>query len=157
MVDLARVLDTDALASHGGTSGRVILRVPARWLTDGDTIELVVPTRLVCALCEGGGCDRCERRGGLRVDGDKAMRRLRVVLPKRVAPGAFVMRVVRPLGDAMAPEHLLLQISVGDIPSEGCTRIDPSAANGGRVPRGMLVVFVLVILAGLAAVVTASR
>ena len=163
MVDLARVLDKEALASATGKAGRTSLRVPAAWLAHGDTIELVVPAMLQCARCDGGGCDACERSGGLRLDGDAATRRVRLVLPKRTDESAFVVRLVQPLGDVVALDQLEVQIAVGELATAGCTRIETAApATRNNAPAGApalhrLVLVGFVVLAIAAAIIEALR
>ncbi len=163
MAELARVLDKDALASATGKAGRTSLRVPAAWLAHGETIELVVPARLQCVRCDGGGCDGCDRSGGLRLDADEASRRVRLVLPKRTDERAFVVRLVQPLGDAVALEQLEVEIAVGDITTAGCTRIEAGASAtrvdaAAAVPAMHRLVLVgVVVLAIAAAIIEAWR
>src|SRR5690606_37205531 len=41
------------------------VRVPAKWLGSDAVLRVTLPRRLPCARCDGGGCDRCERRGAI--------------------------------------------------------------------------------------------
>ncbi len=154
MTELVRLLDKEALASATGPTGRASIRVPAAWLAHGDTIEFVVPARLSCARCEGGGCDRCDRSGGLRLDGDETARRVRLVLPKRTDPSTFVVRMVRPLGDEVALEQLVVEIGTGEVATAGCTRVETAMAPPA-VNR--IVLIGVAVLALLAAIIAAWR
>ena len=154
MTELGQLLDKEALASATGPTGRASIRVPAEWLAHGDTIEFVVPARLACARCGGGGCDRCERSGALRLSGDDDARRVRLVLPKRTDASTFVVRMVRPLGDDIALEQLVVSISAGDVTTAGCTRV----VSGKRTPAVSRVVLVgIAVLAVVAALIEAAR
>lgn len=154
-MELARVVDKDALAEAKGPTGRMSICVPSTWLAAGDTIEVTVPRRLSCAVCEGGGCDRCERRGGLRLDDDETARRVRIGLPKRPETSAFVLRLREPLGADAGLEQLVLEITTNDTPTESCTRIEPATPSTPTVPRAVIVgLAVFALLAALAALAT---
>lgn len=93
--------------------------VPATWLAEGARIEVRIPSRLVCAVCEGGGCDGCNRSGAIRLgrgsrDGadsgqDVEPRVLSVGLPK-TTEGRVLLRLVHPLGEDEALAHLTLEV-----------------------------------------------
>ncbi len=154
MTELVQLLDKEALDSATGKAGRATIRVPAAWLAQGDTIDFVVPALLSCARCEGGGCDRCDRSGGLRLDGDETARRVRLVLPKRTDPGTFVVRLVRPLDDKGGLEQLVVEIGTSEVATAGCTRVETAVA-APAVNR--IVLIGVVVLAILAALVAAVR
>jgi hypothetical protein len=158
-MELGRVLDKDALDGATGATGLTSINVPADWLLRGDTIEFIVPLRLACARCEGGGCDRCERRGGLRLEGDEAARRVRLSLPTRAETSAFVVRLVRPLGDGAGLEQLTIRIGVAALPSAGCERVQAPVGESAPALRRVLVAGALVLLlaAAVAALVTAMH
>lgn len=145
-VELARVLDKDALEATTGPSGTTSIEVPASWLARGDTVELTVPSRLACARCEGGGCDTCERRGGLRIVGDEGARRVRLALPVRAETSAFVVRLLRPLGDDAGLEQLTIKVTVADLPSAGCERVELATAEASRDLRVLVVAVVVALL-----------
>jgi len=157
-MEVACLLDKDALDGATGPSGVTSIDVPASWLSRGDTIELTVPSRLLCARCEGGGCDSCERRGGLRLEGDVASRRVRLALPTRTETSTFVVRLVHPLGDAAGLEQLTIKIGVASLPTAGCERVEP--ITGSTPALRTLVVagaIALLVIAAIAALVTSAR
>jgi hypothetical protein len=152
MATLARVIDKDAIEGASGPSASTSVRVPRAWLARGDVIELVVPARLACARCEGGGCDRCNRSGALRIEGDEAARRIRVGLPKRSEDGAFSIRLLQPLGDGVKLDVLVLEIVASDAPSENCARVETTEARTRSLrPVVMIAVIVLAAVAAIAA------
>jgi hypothetical protein len=78
-------------------------------------IELELPRHLVCAACEGGGCDICERSGGvtLRERGEPAGL-VEVTLPAD-QEATFVIRLperggLPPLGSDLPRGNLLLRV-----------------------------------------------
>lgn len=114
---LGRVVDTSALDSCAEPRGRHAIVVPVEWV--GAEILIAVPTRIVCARCDGGGCDGCRRRGGHRIDGDAEARAIRVRLPRSME-GVVVLRIVRPFGHA---EGAIAQLHVE-------ARVGPGASGG---------------------------
>lgn len=100
MPELARVIDPASLES--GEAGRFALDVLPEWLDRRETIAFVVPKRVTCARCDGGGCDACARSGAFRIDGDDAARTLQLTLPGAPA-------VVR-IPFAGTPEILLVEL-----------------------------------------------
>lgn len=116
MNELARLLDRDEVDAAEGPRGQMTLEVPREWLTNGERVVVVVPPRLVCARCDGGGCDGCGRSGALRIAGDEAERTTQLVLPATTSDH-LVVRLVRPLGDAIDLAQLRIEV-----------RITPSAA-----------------------------
>jgi hypothetical protein len=152
METLARVVDKDAIEGATGPAACTSVRVPREWLARGDVIELVVPTRLACARCEGGGCDQCNRSGGVRIEGDEAARRIRVGLPKRGEGGAFSIRLLQPLGDGAMLDVLVVEILAADAPSENCARVQTKEVRARSLrPVVMIGVIVLAALAAIAA------
>jgi hypothetical protein len=154
METLARVLDKDAIEGATGPAACTSVRVPREWLARGDVIELVVPARLACARCEGGGCDQCNRSGGLRIEGDEAARRIRIGLPKRIEGSAFSIRLLSPLGDGAMLDVLVVEIVAADAPSESCTRVETREA--GRRSLRPVVMIGFVVLAAIAAIAAAT-
>ena len=81
---LGRVVDPGALDLSAGPRARLSVEVPEAWLAEGADVAVTAPARLVCARCDGGGCDGCARSGALR---SPEGARLRASFPPR-APGA---------------------------------------------------------------------
>src|SRR5689334_18406197 len=107
---LGRVVDSSALDTCAEPRGRHAIEIPPAWI--GAEILVAVPSRVICARCDGGGCDGCNRRGGHRINGDEEARSVRVKLP-RVMDGGVVLRIVRPFGPtdgAIAQLHLETRI-----------------------------------------------
>lgn len=141
MQQLGRVLDPEELDRADGTRGRLDVDVPEGWIAAGDTVEIIVPSRLTCARCEGGGCDECDRSGAIRLIGDEPARTLRLDLPgTRQAP--VRLRLVRPLGEDAGLEQLWLELRAAPDASACCRRIPPQGAS--RMPW---LVFLLVVVA----------
>jgi len=114
---LGRVVNVAALDECSEPRGRHAIEVPVEWV--GAEISVSVPARLVCARCDGGGCDGCNRRGGFRVDGDDQARAVRVQLPL-VMRETVVLRIVHPFGAAEgAIRQLHLEARVGLQASSG--------------------------------------
>jgi hypothetical protein len=62
-----RLLDPSALDKKTSPRGRLSIVVPTEWLREGARLEVELPTRVRCDLCDGGGCDACGRSGAYRV------------------------------------------------------------------------------------------
>jgi hypothetical protein len=110
---LGRVVDSSALDACGEPRGKHSIEIPIEWI--GAEILVAVPARIVCARCDGGGCDGCRRSGGLRIEGEEQARAIRVKLPI-VMNGAVVLRLVRPFGHAdgcIAQLHLETRVGHG--------------------------------------------
>src|SRR6187399_3315327 len=112
---LGRVVPSD-LSGPRGPDATHRIRVPRAWLKQGALVELDLPRHLVCAACEGGGCDTCERSGGvtLRERGAPADV-LEVALPRAKADETFVIRLperggLAPEGSGLPRGHLLLRV-----------------------------------------------
>ena len=41
--------------------------VPERFYRGGTILRICLPERLICAECQGGGCDSCGRQGAMRI------------------------------------------------------------------------------------------
>lgn len=147
--ELGRVVDPEALAVEGGARGRMRIDLPSAWLAEPCAIEVTVPPRLVCARCDGGGCDGCHRSGAVRAPQDSAARTVRVSLPR--AESAVALRIADPFGPEGGIAQLLLEIRAGAVPSPGVTRHLTTPAR----PRGVLAWpgLTLVTLAMVAAIV----
>lgn len=128
---LSRVLDPSALDACDKPRGRLVIEVPRGWA--GAVIEVVIPARVACARCDGGGCDGCGRRGGHRVPGEHATRLVRVRLPAAIE-GGVVLRILRPFGeDGAGIAQLLLEARAGDAASVGVTWCEPAAPEAPSV------------------------
>lgn len=157
MTELARLLDRDEIDSAEGPRGTMSIALPVEWLAGGDTVEVVVPTRLVCARCEGGGCDACGRSGAIRIAGEQAERTTRFVLPKTTSE-RLVVRLVRPLGDEVDLSQLCIEVRIATASTpttDGCTRIAPPRAEPPASSLPTVLVATAVALA-LAAVIAAG-
>ena len=107
MTELARVLDPAAHDALTGPHGTMSIELPGSGR--GEQVTLVVPRRLACARCDGGGCDSCGRSGALLVDLDDAERTIDLVLPEE-GPERFRIRLVRPLGERADLEQLTVEV-----------------------------------------------
>jgi hypothetical protein len=124
---LGRVLDPATLDQAGGARGRYRIEVPVGWARAGEEVDLSVPARLVCARCDGGGCDGCNRSGVVRGPDDPAARTLRIRLP----PGEGVaLRIARPFDGSPMIDQLILEISQGSCASEGVVLVRRSTMAG---------------------------
>ncbi|GAC1353093.1 MAG: hypothetical protein NVS3B20_18420 [Polyangiales bacterium] len=155
-----RLLDPDALDARTSARGRASIVVPTVWLRDGARLEVDLPDRLRCDLCDGGGCDACARSGGYLLPVVRSA--LAITLP-RVIDDHIALRVTNPLGD-VTPSLLVVHIACGPMASRGVRYLGPhhDDALGGsiavlramdRVPRwikAMVIVIVATVLALLA-------
>lgn len=140
---LAKVAAPEDLASSEGAIARSRLEVPASWA--GATIEVEVPSRLTCGACDGGGCDRCQRSGAVRLS---APRSVSVGLPVALGDGAL-LRVPDPFeGEELA--ILLLEVRVADAPSPGCRCLQPARLRLARPRAGSTIPAIALLLALLA-------
>ncbi len=119
------------------------VEAPATWA--GDEVMVEVATRLCCAACDGGGCDRCGRSGAIRV-GD-APRRISVHLPEGLGAAGHeegvAVRLFDPFGDASLGE-LVVEVVVATEASPALTRVAPppraATSSGPPAPWAWLVV-----------------
>jgi len=129
---LGRVVASD-LGGPRGPDATHRVRVPRAWLKTGAVVELDLPRHLVCAACDGGGCDTCDRSGGvtLRERGSPADV-LELALPRAHCEEAFVIRLperggLAPEGSGLPRGHLLLRV-------EPSAEADASVALAERRP-----------------------
>jgi hypothetical protein len=105
--------------------------VPRAWLKQGVLVELDLPRHLVCAACDGGGCDTCDRSGGVTLrDRGAPADVLELALPRAPNEEAFVIRLperggLAPAGSGLPRGHLLLRV-------EPSTEADASVALASR-------------------------
>jgi hypothetical protein len=102
-------------------------------LKQGALVALDLPRHLVCAACDGGGCDTCDRSGGvtLRERGAPADV-LELALPRGHHHEAFVIRLperggLAPEGSGLPRGHLLLRV-------EPSAETDATVALAARRP-----------------------
>jgi hypothetical protein len=70
------------------------IEVPEAWFEEGAHLEIELPPRLVCARCEGGGCDACGRSGAITLHSqNEEPLVVRVGLPKAPPSGVVVLRI----------------------------------------------------------------
>lgn len=60
---------TGAIDVARGADVSLRIFVPRIWLLEGRTIEVELPRNLVCVMCSGGGCSRCQNSGAISVRG----------------------------------------------------------------------------------------
>ena len=127
---LGRVVASD-LAGPRGPDATHRVRVPRAWLKQGALVELDLPRHLVCAACDGGGCDTCDRSGGVTLrDRGAPADVLEVALPRAEQDEVFVIRLperggLAPAGSGLPRGHLLLRV-------EPSTEADASIALATR-------------------------
>jgi hypothetical protein len=155
VAELGRVLDPEELAQAEGPRGRLVVDVPDAW-RPGSTIELVVPVRLACARCLGGGCDDCGRSGAVRLPAEEAARTLRFALPEMADEARRVLRLVRPLGAEVGLEQLLVELRRAPSASPFARRL-PGAGDRAPLAPALVVVAVLVVVALAAAAIASLR
>src|SRR3954447_11244320 len=111
---LGRVVAGDLERPRGPDANHRV-RVPRTWLERGALVELELPRNLVCAACDGGGCDVCERSGAATLRGRGNPADLRRVTLRGAQSEPFVIRLperggLPPLGSGLPRGHLLLRV-----------------------------------------------
>ncbi len=144
MTELARLVDGETLDRSPGARGQMRVQAPAAWASEQATVEIVAPERVICARCQGGGCDGCGRSGAFRIDADPARRTFRVRLPRELGAGV-ILRVVEPFGLDGPLRQLLCEVRAGDEPS-GCGRVPGASGAPSGAPGVLLGAMVLVAL-----------
>jgi hypothetical protein len=128
---LARVLDPAELDAAGARRARASLSLPEAWLREPSRVCFVVPRRLGCDACEGGGCGGCGNRGGFLVPEGFD----RTVSLSLAGGGERVrVRVVPTFAASSGFEVLLVEIRSGEA-TLGARRIDLDAAGSAGVRR----------------------
>lgn len=140
---LGSVLERDDLAD--GPRGRLTVDVLETWLDAGSAFEIVVPTRLACARCEGGGCDACGRSGAIRISGDEGERRIRITLSE----SARGVRLVRPLGADAGLDQLIVELRPAAVPSNFCRRVEAERRRPSFVPVFVIAMLVVALIAAI--------
>src|SRR5207248_7063563 len=94
--DVTRLLDPDALDEKREPRGRASIVVPQKWMREGARLEVELPAKVRCDLCDGGGCDACGRSGAYVLPEKRAP--IAVTLP-RTSDDVFALRVTHPFAD----------------------------------------------------------
>ena len=154
MSELGKLLDKEALESCEGGRAKARISVPPSWCDESALVELSLPRTLVCARCEGGGCDGCHRSGALRGPKSDAARRVRVRLPQNLGDGV-AMRLADPFGRDGAIAQIWIEVRPAAEPSSMVRRIGGPKPEKRRIlPRmvaalGLLVALLVVVLGAL--------
>lgn len=136
----------DAANEPRGPDVAHAIRVPEAWLSRGETIELELPRQLNCASCQGGGCDRCQRAGAIRLrQADEPPETVRVSLPdvrgrdEAQAGKPLLVRIPhaggRSLTEGLPRGLLMLQITEAPHPDASVRLVPPHAEREFRAPR----------------------
>src|SRR5262245_45901795 len=84
---VVKVLGKVATGAHSVPRGADVkhrVRVRREWLETGLIVDVELPRNLMCAGCEGGGCDACDRSGAITLRGrDEPPEVVQVTLPQR--------------------------------------------------------------------------
>lgn len=108
------MINPAALESAAGLRVRLEVEIPTTWKDAKIFVEL--PRRLVCARCEGGGCDNCGRRGGVRLDEAHVGTQIVVPLPKELGDklgDAVEIRLPEPFGPDGPVNQLFMRVRRG--------------------------------------------
>ncbi len=104
---------TTADGSPRGPDVKHKVHVASRWLERGETVEVELPRNLVCAHCDGGGCDVCGGSGA-------------VSIRERGAP-AEVVQLTLPATGRIVPPPTIIALR---IPEHGGPPPEPGLARG---------------------------
>ncbi|MGZ3448549.1 MAG: hypothetical protein ACXVEF_03070 [Polyangiales bacterium] len=118
----ARLLDPAALDKKRTPRGRLSIVVPTKWLREGARLEVDLPAKVRCDLCDGGGCDACGRSGAYRAPEERGP--LAVTLP-RVSDDVFALRLTNPFGEH-EPALLVVRVAGGVESSAGVRWVAPN-------------------------------
>jgi hypothetical protein len=133
---LGKVLDPNALDASAGPRARLRVDVPAAWLAEGAELVVTAPARLVCAHCDGGGCDACQRSGAFRAPPQASRRVVRASFgPQEAARTSVTLRIAKPFGDAHDIDQLLLEVRAADAPSAYVTRTETPSRPDESAPQ----------------------
>lgn len=153
---LGSVLDREAVAGAVGAHVTMGIVIPSAWAADGATVTVAPKKRLVCARCDGGGCDGCGRGGAVVLSDDDAARSFTVVLPAGMGEVAAV-RVPRPFGKNSPIGLAVCVVRVGDV-ATGCALVSSAEAPRGARPALVWAApLVAIVLALVAALVASGR
>jgi hypothetical protein len=124
---VTRLLDPEALDRKRDPRGRASIVVPQTWMREGARLEVDLPSKLRCDLCDGGGCDACERSGAYALPDDR--KPITVTLP-RTSDDVFALRVTNPFAD-VEPRMLVVHVAAGESASKGVRFVAPPLENAG--------------------------
>jgi hypothetical protein len=127
---LGRVVDPAELDAASARRARASLSLPESWLREPSRIRFVVPRRLSCDACDGGGCAGCDNRGGFVVP--EGLDRT-VSLSLSGGVDGVRVRVVPTFATLAGFDVLLVDIRRGD-PTLGAQRVD-AALTASADPR----------------------
>jgi hypothetical protein len=118
---------TETLPEKRGPDVTHSVCVPLEWIAAGALVRLKLPRLLSCALCEGGGCDRCARAGALEMrTREEPVEVLSVQLTPLPEGNAQLLRIPNAGAFAEHPEEprgcLMLKVLPGPV-SSGVERV----------------------------------
>jgi len=119
---LGRVLDPEELEASKGPRAEHRITVPHAWGRDGVRLAVVLPKRLSCGRCHGGGCDGCHRSGALKGPEEPDARRVRFDLP-RASTSDVAVRVCWPFGRDRTISQVIVEVRLGEEPSPNVERL----------------------------------
>jgi hypothetical protein len=119
---VTRLLDPEALDRKRDPRARASIVVPQKWMREGARLEVELPARVRCDLCDGGGCDACNRSGAYALPEDR--KPIAVTLP-RTSDDVFALRVTNPFADA-EPRMLVVHVAAGEEASKGVRFVAPN-------------------------------
>lgn len=152
---LGRVVDPAELDAASARRACASLSLPEAWLREPSRVRFVVPRRLSCEACQGGGCGGCDNRGGFVVP-EALDRTVDLSLAGSAAP--LRVRVVPAFAASAGFDVLLVRVRSGE-PSLGAQRLDlerPGSTRARPSVDARLYGLVAVALALLAAVALAA-
>jgi hypothetical protein len=109
------------------------IEVPDAWFEEGAHIEVQLPQRVVCARCEGGGCDACGRAGAITLfsSGEEPLC-VRVGLPKGSVDGTVVLRIPEGGAPYRPPGGASAKVALDTAPFGG---VESSRSTDGRASQ----------------------
>ena len=117
---LGRVVDPAELDAASARRACASLSLPEAWLREPSRVRFLVPRRLSCDGCQGGGCGGCDNRGGFVVP-EELDRTVDLSLAGGVGP--VRVRVVPAFAASAGFDVLLVRVRSGE-PSLGAQRLD---------------------------------
>lgn len=122
MSDDVRLLDPDVLDRKREPRGRASIVVPREWMRAGARLEVALPPKVRCDLCDGGGCDACARSGAYVLPENRAP--IVITLP-RTSDDVFALRLTNPFAEA-EPRMLVVRVAAGESASSGVSYVGPN-------------------------------
>lgn len=134
---LGTVVFRDAVARAEGAHVSLSIVVLPSWAERGATVAVVAKERLVCARCDGGGCDGCEKSGAVKLPREAEARTFSLVLPPNMVEPSAV-RVPRPFGERLPVALAICVVRLGEAAS-GCSLVSvPSPEEPAGPPRSLV-------------------